>query len=85
MNWGLAITNRAERQLRRLSAPELDQINRAFSAMCEDPFRGDVKFLKGIEGAFRRRVGDWRVLFELNQENRIIVVTAVKRRGSNTY
>jgi mRNA interferase RelE/StbE len=85
MKWGLAITNRAKRQVRRLSAPELDQINRAFSAMCEDPFQGDVKFLKGIEGAFRRRVGDWRVLFELNQENRIIVVTAVKRRGSNTY
>jgi mRNA interferase RelE/StbE len=85
MKWGLAITNRAERQLRRLSASELEQINHAFSAMCDDPFKGDVKFLKGIEGAFRRRVGNWRVLFELNQERRIIVVTAVKRRGSNTY
>jgi mRNA-degrading endonuclease RelE of RelBE toxin-antitoxin system len=85
MKWGLAITSRAKRQLRRLSAPERDLINDAFSRMCEGPFDGDIKFLKGLDGALRRRVGDWRVLYELNQENKIIVVTAVRRRASNTY
>lgn len=85
MKWGLAIASRARRQLRRLSAPERDEIDRAFSEMCENPFKGDVKFLRGVDGALRRRVGDWRVLYELNQESKIIVVTAIKRRGSNTY
>jgi mRNA-degrading endonuclease RelE of RelBE toxin-antitoxin system len=33
----------------------------------------------------RRRVGDWRILYELNESRKLIVVTAVKRRGSNTY
>jgi mRNA-degrading endonuclease RelE of RelBE toxin-antitoxin system len=85
MKWGLAITSRAKRQLGRLSAPERDQIDHAFSEMREDPFRGSIKFLRGLDGALRRRVGDWCVLYELNQENKIIGVTAVKRRGSNTY
>jgi mRNA-degrading endonuclease RelE of RelBE toxin-antitoxin system len=85
MKWGLAITSRAKRQLRRLSASDLGDINQAFSEMCDDPFRGDVKFLHGLDGALRRRIGDWRVLYELNQEHKVIVVTAVKRRGSNTY
>jgi mRNA interferase RelE/StbE len=85
MKWGLAITSSAKRQLRRLSAPERQQIDHAFSQMCDDPFLGDVKFLHGLDGTLRRRVGDWRVLYELNQENKIIVVTAIKRRGSNTY
>jgi mRNA-degrading endonuclease RelE of RelBE toxin-antitoxin system len=85
MKWGLAITSSAKRQLRRLSAPELSDINRAFSEMCEDPFRGDAKFLRGLDGALRRRIGDWRILYELNQEHKVIVITAVKRRGSNTY
>jgi len=53
--------------------------------MCYDPFKGDVKFLRGLDGALRRRIGDWRVLYELDQEHKVIVITAVKRRGSNTY
>jgi len=85
MKWGLAITSSAKRQLRRVPAPKLGQINRAFSDMCEDPFSGDVKCLRGLDGALRRRVGDWRVLYELNPDHKVIVVTAVKRRGSNTY
>ena len=85
MSWGLAITNPAKRQLRRMPAPDRREINRAFSTMTDDPFNGDVKFLHGLNGALRRRVGDWRILFELNTESKVIVVTAVKRRGSNTY
>ena len=57
----------------------------AFEQMCENPFYGDVKFLKGLGGTLRRRVGDWRVLFHLNLENRLIIVTAIKHRGSKTY
>jgi mRNA interferase RelE/StbE len=84
MKWGLLITNRARRQLRRLPAEERDHIDEAFSQMCEDPFKGDVKSLRGLD-ALRRRVGDWRILFELSETKRIIIVTAIKRRGSNTY
>lgn len=44
-----------------------------------------MKFLHGLDGALRRRVGDWRILFELHETKKVIVVTAVKRRGSKTY
>jgi mRNA-degrading endonuclease RelE of RelBE toxin-antitoxin system len=52
--------------------------------MCEDPFGDDVKSLRG-ENALRRKVGDWRILFELGEKKTIIFMDAVKRRGSNTY
>ncbi len=85
MKWGLVIANPAKRQLRRLFSAERHQINRAFSEMCEDPIAGDVKFLRGIEGALRRRVGEWRILFELDRVKKVITITAIKRRDSNTY
>jgi len=69
MKWGLVIASRAKRRLRRLSTDDRDQIDAAFSAMCEDPFNGDVKFLQGL-GALRRRVGDWRILFELDEKKK---------------
>ena len=85
MTWGLVITSRAKRQLRRLTEPERRLIDDAFSEMCRNPYQGDVRFLKGSDGAFRRRTGDWRILYDLESEHKVIVVTAVKRRGSNTY
>jgi mRNA-degrading endonuclease RelE of RelBE toxin-antitoxin system len=84
MTWGLLIANRARRQLRRLSADERERIDGAFSQMCDNPFGGDVKSLRGL-ATLRRRVGDWRILFELREAERIIIVTAIKRRGSSTY
>jgi mRNA interferase RelE/StbE len=84
MKWGVVIANRAKRQLRRLSADEQRRITEAFFEMSRDPFGGDVKFLRGLD-ALRRRVGDWRILYELSEAKMIIIVTAIKRRGSNTY
>jgi mRNA interferase RelE/StbE len=84
MNWGLVIANRAKRQLRRLPADEQQKISEAFWEMSENPFLGDVKLLRGLN-ALRKRVGDWRILYELNEAKKLIVVTAIKRRGSTTY
>lgn len=85
MRWGLVITNPADRDLRDVETVTLDRIIEAFEEMCSDPYQGDVKFLRGAGGALRRRVGDWRILFELDKKKKIIVVLAVRRRASNTY
>jgi mRNA-degrading endonuclease RelE of RelBE toxin-antitoxin system len=85
MKWGLVIGNRAERHLRRLTDPERHQIDAVFLEMCHNPYLGDVQFIKGSDGAFRRRTGDWRILYDLEPEHKVIVVTAVKHRSSNTY
>ncbi len=84
MKWGLVVASRAKRQLRRLSVDDRHSIDQALSELCADPFSGDVKFLRGL-GSLRRRVGNWRILYDLNEQRKLIVVTAVKRRGSTTY
>jgi mRNA-degrading endonuclease RelE of RelBE toxin-antitoxin system len=71
--------------LRRVPTDDRQRIDDAFSEMCITPYAGDVKSLSGAKGAFRRRVGDWRILFDLHQKKRLIVVAAVIRRGSKTY
>ena len=44
--------------------------------MCENPYEGDVKVLRG-RNSLRRRVGDWRVLFDLDQGNRLLFYISV--------
>ncbi len=43
---------------------------------------GDVRSLKGRPGEWRLRVGDWRALIRPDSEAHVLVVTAVKLRGS---
>jgi len=85
MTWDFIITNPAARDLRALHCTELEAINEAFEAMRNDPYGGDFKFLRGTGSTMRRRVGEWRILFDLHKDKRLIVVLGVKRRGSKTY
>ncbi|MDQ1387844.1 MAG: hypothetical protein QOF56_1298 [Acidobacteriaceae bacterium] len=51
------------------------------AAMQEDPLQGDIRKLQGLPG-FRRRVGNWRILFEVVIERRHAVIAAIERRTS---
>ena len=84
MKWGLVIVSRAKREIRRLPAGDLARINRSLIEMVEDPFAGDVKFLRGTS-ALRRRIGEWRLVYELLEAKKLIVVIAVRRRRTSTY
>jgi mRNA-degrading endonuclease RelE of RelBE toxin-antitoxin system len=54
--------------------------------MRADPLSGDVVPLKaGYRGAFRRRVGPWRIIFSVKIADKIVVVHDIRRRTSTTY
>jgi len=53
--------------------------------MQQDPFQGDVKRLQGQSTAWRRRVGNYRIIYDLYFDQRLIVVHGVVRRSSTTY
>jgi len=35
--------------------------------------------------SYRRRLGDWRIFFDLYPERRLFVVTTIERRTTTTY
>jgi mRNA interferase RelE/StbE len=49
--------------------------------MKEDPFAGDVKPVKGLNGVFRRRVGDYRVIFTVSFEENTVVMLRISPRA----
>jgi mRNA-degrading endonuclease RelE of RelBE toxin-antitoxin system len=52
--------------------------------MQQNPLQGDIRKLQGLSG-FRRRVGNWRIFFEVLAEANQVVVAAIERRTSTTY
>ncbi len=85
MTWVLEITKPAAHELRDVPRADLEHIDKAFEGMRSDPYFGDIKFLKGTNRILRRRVGNWRIEFEVRSDARVVVIVAVTRRSSNTY
>jgi len=87
MNWTCEFTTSATEDLTGLSKAVQKRVARVVSQMESDPFQGNVKALQGEEwkGVFRRRIGDYRLLFTINHGKKIVVVQQISRRSGKTY
>ena len=81
MRWRIVVTSRAERDLKGLSARDQGRIRASIDSLAEFPTRGDLSKLQGRDNEWRLRVGGWRVRFELDRADRIIVVLRILPRG----
>lgn len=78
MKYRLALTRRAEKQLVDLTQSMRRRVDRKLLAMAEDPYRGVVK-LTQLPG-FRARVGEYRILFSINDSERRVTVNQIIHR-----
>jgi len=85
MTWNLQLTGPAQKDFRRLPQKDQERVKSALLAMQADPFQGDIKRLQGQSTAWRRRVGNYRIIYDLHLEDRLIVVSGILRRTSTTY
>jgi len=53
--------------------------------MEENPFSGDIVRLKAQPAGWRRRVGSYRIFFDIYPEHFLVVVNGIERRTSKTY
>jgi mRNA interferase RelE/StbE len=84
MGWTVVLAGPARKALRRIPESDQTRILAALEEMQQNPFQGDIRKLQGLPG-FRRRVGNWRILFEVVPERRHVVIAAIERRTSTTY
>jgi len=82
--WLVVLAGPARKSLKRVPLHDRARIRAAIDEMELDPFQGDIKYLEG-QDRLRRRVGDWRIFFRLERTQRVLYVTAIKRRTSTTY
>jgi mRNA interferase RelE/StbE len=73
---------RAVRQLRAIPQSAALTILRALTPLGDDPRRpdADIKKLAGYADRYRLRVGDYRVIYEIADEQLIILVVGVGHR-----
>lgn len=85
MPWRLQIANRAQKELERLPASDQRRIIAALESMQNHPFGSDLARLKAERTTWRRRVGNYRIFFDLHPAQRVIDVVEIIRRTLTTY
>lgn len=74
---------RASKYYESLDDKTAKRINKAIGDMTKNPFEGrHIKRLRGkLEGKYRYAVGDLRIVYRVNAEERIILIGAIGPRG----
>jgi mRNA-degrading endonuclease RelE of RelBE toxin-antitoxin system len=83
--WRVDIRGKARKVLKRIPARDAEAILHVIEGFQTDPYAGDIEKLEGETDAWRRRVGSYRIFYEIYQETRSVYVYWVERRGSKTY
>ena len=79
MSFSIRIKESAARELRRVAKPDRTRIVAAIDRLAETPHLGAA--LKGdLRGLRRLRVGDYRVVYEVRDEELVVMVVRVAHR-----
>jgi mRNA interferase RelE/StbE len=84
-SWDLRVNDEIWKQVAKFPRHDRGRIRSALRELTDNPFIGNVKKMQGQQNAWRRRIGAYRILFEILTKERIIYVAAIKRRVSKTY
>ena len=79
MRYTLVIERRAQKALARIEQRDRGRIANAIRGLARDPRPPGVKRLTGRD-AYRLRVGDYRVLYEIEDQQLVVLVVDVGHR-----
>jgi mRNA interferase RelE/StbE len=82
MNYHLIIKRQAKKKLQTLPRTERVRITEKIVLLGDDPDNTelDIKRLEG-EPFYRLRVGNWRIIFDRDDEIKVIAIEKIKPRG----
>lgn len=69
-----------EKDLRSLPKSAVARVVNSLERLAEDPFPRQALKLEGADGLYRLRVGNYRVIYSVNQEAQEIIVHHVRHR-----
>lgn len=84
MAYKVLYSPQAEKYLARLTSSKAASILKRVIYVTSDPFKTDnnIVRLSGTVSSYRLRIGDIRVVYELNAKSKIMYVVKIAPRGS---
>ena len=79
MKYELLIQRKAQKQLANIPQPNRDRIITVVRSLSDDPRPAGAKKLSGRD-AWRIRVGDYRVIYEIHDDALVVLVVSIGHR-----
>ena len=70
----------AEKELRGIDRQLISRILSAIESLAVEPYPTQHRKLQGSESSFRIRIGDYRVIYQVDTENKVILIYHVRHR-----
>lgn len=77
----ILVERRAERDLKRLPAEEFSRVIRALRAPAMEPRPAGCRKIEGSKNDWRIRVGDYRVVYEIDDGAQAVRIMRVRHRS----
>jgi len=74
-------SGRVKTQVDSLPQSIFIRVDKAITALSLNPFPRQAKKLEGRRDCYRIRVGDYRVVYEMDYRNNVVVLTRVMHRS----
>ena len=76
------LSHRALKYYNRVDSSTARRLNQCFQYLERNPFGGgDIKPLEGMRGVYRFRIGNLRVVYQVDVARRVVEVNAILPRG----
>ena len=79
MSYRLVYTERAAKDIQRLNLPIRERVRKALIRYENDPLRYAEGLRQSTLGSYRFRIGDYRVVFDLEGEEIVILMVGHRR------
>lgn len=80
-NWQILLQRQAEKGLRKLPLDMLPRVQEAIDSFTENPRPHGCIKLTGYPNLYRVRVGDWRIIYAIEEEAHQVVIVEISPRG----
>jgi mRNA interferase RelE/StbE len=81
LSYSIRIKQSAERALQRLGKSDRRRIDEHILALAENPRpSGAIPLRGGGKGLWRVRVGDWRIIYQIRDDELVVLIIAVAHR-----
>ncbi|MBE0411808.1 MAG: type II toxin-antitoxin system RelE/ParE family toxin [Anaerolineales bacterium] len=79
----ISLTQEAEQFYKKADLPLTKRLNRCFDLLRQNPFdHPNIKRLRGpLKGYFRFRVGNWRVVYEVDENSQQVIIYLIVHRS----
>ncbi|MBM3167325.1 MAG: type II toxin-antitoxin system RelE/ParE family toxin [Chloroflexi bacterium] len=79
-SYEIRLTHSATKELEDLSKPIVQIVWQKLRALAKEPRPRRVKKLKGTEKAYRLRIRDYRIIYTIDDKQKLVVIKAVRHR-----